>query len=77
MSRFDSETRQPEPFDETTVNILRGKSLVASPEHGREIRYLCRMIDWFCEKLDEEDGEAAWGENGWRVRFGVPEGDEG
>jgi len=58
------------------VNMLRGKSLVASQEHGREIRYLCRMIDWFCEKLDEEDKEDAWGDNGWRVRFGISESED-
>ncbi len=76
MATFSGESLQPEPYSESLVNRLRGKSLLMEHEAGCDIRTLCRMIDWFCETLDNDDGEEAWGENGWRVRFDIPDDDE-
>lgn len=73
MGKFTGESVQPEPYRESVVNTIRGKSLLLSAETGRDVRTLCRMIDWLTAKLDEDDGDDAWSENGWRHRFDIPE----
>lgn len=59
------------PFDEGLVNMIRGKSVTLPDETGREIRALCRMIDWFESKLNDADTEDALGTEGWRHYFGL------
>lgn len=76
MSQFAGESVQSEPYDESVINTIRGKSLVMPPEIGKDIRTLCRMLDWLAEKLDADDGDEAWSEEGWRHRLGIPEDDE-
>lgn len=71
MGKFAGESVQPEPYDESVIDTIRGKSLVMSQEIGKDVRTLCRMLDWMAEKLDEEDGDDAWSEDGWRHRFGI------
>ncbi len=71
MSKFAGESVHPEPYDESVIDTIRGKSLVMPQEIGKDVRTLCRMLDWMTIKLDEEDGDNAWSEDGWRERFGI------
>ena len=70
----DAEPVDDVPFDAALVNMIRGKSLMMPEDTGREIRALCRMIDWFESKLDEHaDPDDIFGTNGWREYFGAAE----
>lgn len=70
MGQFEGESALPEPYNEQEVDILRGKSLLMG-EAGKDIRTLCRMIDWFTEKLDECDCDDWFGSEGWRNYFRI------
>ena len=59
------------PFDESLVNMIRGKSLLYPKDIGIEIRTLCRMLDWFEENLDEQDNDDVFGTEGWRRYFKI------
>lgn len=63
------ESTQPVPFDASRVNILRGKSLLMG-DAGKDIRELCRMLDWFEQQLDLEAGDC-FGTRGWRRGLGA------
>lgn len=59
------------PFDSNLVNMVRGKSIQYVGDTGKEIRVLCRMLDWFEFKLDGAQCENIFGEGGWREYFGL------
>lgn len=71
MSNFSGESADFAPYDERAVNIIRGKSMKLDKETGRDIRLLCRMLDWFEWKLDECDEQDMLGTEGWRHYFGI------
>ena len=46
---MSDECVQPIEYDEARINTIRGKSLLYEGDTGREIRELCRMLDWCWE----------------------------
>lgn len=68
-----SEPRGPTPYNESIVNMIRGKSLTMPSDIGREIRTLCSMLDWFEQMLDETEEQDLLGTEGWRHFFGIDE----
>lgn len=59
------------PLNTELVNMIRGKSLMYDDDIGKEIRALCKMIDWLEYQLDEQDEMDRFGTEGWRRAFGL------
>lgn len=65
---------KPKLLTEQELNIIRGKALVghASPD---EILQVFGHYDLIEMKLDEYDNDDAFGTEGWRHSFGLPDED--
>jgi hypothetical protein len=65
---------KPRLLTEKEINIIRGKAMVghASVEELLSVFFHYDLIEM---KLDEYDGDDAFGTEGWRHRFGLPDAD--
>jgi len=59
---------------ERELNTIRGKSLVGAATPN-EILRVFGHYDLLERKLDEADEDDAYGTEGWRHRFGLPDAD--
>lgn len=66
--------KQPKLLTEKEIYTIRGKAIVGAASPA-ELMSVFSHYDIIEQKLDEFDEDDAFGTEGWRHRFGLPDAD--